>query len=471
MIPVLLGAVTALVLVDDTALRAAPRETSARQAVLFQGDALEVRGERLGYLQVYDHRLERGGYVKATSARQYNDAPEELPALKALVEFLRDSSGQESLGIAHVALYLKAAPSSAITPDIFDALGTMADRLSRRASARFSKPDDPVAGQLEVATGFGVKFNSFDVEGGSQVCYDGEAFGQVLALKGNAVQRARAVLGLTRLECIDPRLTPVDRRRLDEWREDLFAHANTADIPQELRDRLRLRHAGVLAALAFERLREGDTTGSRSAGEVALRELSLVDRDALPEFETAGYDAAGVRVGASRWAAASAAPPPSKKLWITTGPGEPGQTCVNLLDPEHDEQHPLLEKCTYGVVWTASARASRSGTALALAIQPTAAWRELWVFHRTGDAWTADVLAASNTEPDVGYLEFAGWSPDGAHLLAVRETRVQGRFRKSFELLNVATLAVEKHADKPGSINSFIRWQEPDWKAETVALR
>ncbi|MBV8633105.1 MAG: hypothetical protein JO002_01320, partial [Burkholderiaceae bacterium] len=59
-------AMVAIVTQDSAALRAAPRDSAQQQAVLWQGDTLEVRGERMGYLQVYDHRRERGGYILAS---------------------------------------------------------------------------------------------------------------------------------------------------------------------------------------------------------------------------------------------------------------------------------------------------------------------------------------------------------------------------------------------------------------------
>ena len=55
----------AIVLRDQTALRAAPRDSAPQQAVLWQGEALEVRGERLDYLQVWDPVRERGGFIGA----------------------------------------------------------------------------------------------------------------------------------------------------------------------------------------------------------------------------------------------------------------------------------------------------------------------------------------------------------------------------------------------------------------------
>ena len=68
-------------------------------------------------------------------------------------------------------------------------------------------------------------------------------------------------------------------------------------------------------------------------------------------------------------------------------------------------------------------------------------------------------------------LEFAGWTPDGTRLLAAREARVDGRFRRSFEVLRVDTLAVVKRADSPAALSLFTRWQEqfPRPAAATLA--
>ena len=59
----------AIVAQDATTLRAAPSASAATQAQLWQGELLEVRGSRLDYLQVYDHRRERAGYVRASQVR------------------------------------------------------------------------------------------------------------------------------------------------------------------------------------------------------------------------------------------------------------------------------------------------------------------------------------------------------------------------------------------------------------------
>src|SRR5512143_2946089 len=107
-------AALAIVTQDQAALRAAPRESAPQQAVLWAGDSLEIRGEKGDYLQVYDHRRERAGYIRATQVRTQSLTPENAPELLAVVRFLRDRPGAEALGIGYAAAYLKAAPAEAI---------------------------------------------------------------------------------------------------------------------------------------------------------------------------------------------------------------------------------------------------------------------------------------------------------------------------------------------------------------------
>ena len=67
-------------------------------------------------------------------------------------------------------------------------------------------------------------------------------------------------------------------------------------------------------------------------------------------------------------------------LHVSLRTGEPGQTCVELR--QDAQRAALAERCTYGVVWPASAQAEPAGRALALAVQTLEGWRELWLFRR-----------------------------------------------------------------------------------------
>ena len=98
-------------------------------------------------------------------------------------------------------------------------------------------------------------------------------------------------------------------------------------------------------------------------------------------------------------------------------------------------------------------------------------WREMWVFRHGADGWQLDVAPPANDNPDLGYIEFAGWVPGTTEMLAARENRVAGRYQQSFEVLSMATLETRKKADKVGNLSAFYRWQDPLWKGGTVALR
>ncbi|MDE2307130.1 MAG: hypothetical protein KGJ97_02425 [Xanthomonadaceae bacterium] len=459
----------AIVSQDGIALRAQARHSAASQAVLWQGDILEVRGHRLDYLEVYDHRIERAGFVRANRVRIVSMQPDDAPALLAIVRFLRDMPGREALGIAYTAAYLKAAPGNSIDAEPFDALGVMAARLAARASTNRRKSlAQALSGQLEVVADYGVAIRSIDRDGRVRLCYDGEAFRRVMALDATALQKATAALALTDPACVDPNLPPVQRAAFDSWRADLLGHVPREGLPRYVQNRLHMRAASVWSAIAFERTRSGGP--AQQAASRAIDELAAVDTHALVDGDRDDYDDAATRVGASRWAAEPQVEA-GRGLHIVTAAGRPGETCIKLLDRKHGAKTPLLQRCTYGAVWTASARANADGTALALAVQPMTSWRELWLFHVVGKQWVIDVLPPADDDPHLGYIEFAGWVPGDRLLLAAREARVNGRFVHRFEILDMTTLAATRQADKPSSLSLFYRYQDAVWKSQTVSLR
>lgn len=457
----------AIVTQDQAALRAAPKESGQQQALLWQGDSLEIRGEKFDFLQVYDHRRERAGFIRASQVRRVSLAPADAPALMSVVRFLKDTPGSEALGIAYTAAFLKAAPAQAISAEAFDALGGMADRLARRASSRQPKAvADTIAAHMEVAASYGVVMKSYEQDAKITLCYDGDAFGRALARKPGAQEQARAALALTRAECLDPSLRPGERYAVDQWRADTLDKVDVRELPPHVRNRIYMRRSAVWSSLAFARARRGES--SYDAANRALTELASVDKVNLADEDASAYADAAVRAGSVRWAAEPPAPA-AAGLQVKTTAGQPGETCVSLHLQAAGA--PLATRCSYGIVWTASARANAQGTALTLAVQPMEAWREMWVFHKSPNGWRIDVMPPAASTPELGYAEFAGWVPGSARLLMVREARVDGRFRRTFEVLRLDTMAVEKGADRIESLSLFYRWQDPAWKRQSLSLR
>ncbi|HZW75268.1 MAG TPA: hypothetical protein VFF43_17105, partial [Caldimonas sp.] len=470
----------AIVVRDQTVLRAAPHASAQQQALLWQGDVVEVRGERIDHLQVWDHARERGGYVDASRVRRTSLAADETPELLALVRFVRDTPGSESLGIGFVAAALKAAPADALRgsvgAELFDAIGTMADRLAQRASngtpagTTPARAETALAAHLEAVARHGVAFVSFERDGAMRICYDGDAFRRVLAnASSDPTMRARAALGLTRPECVDPALPASERQRVDVWRADVLDRVDSAKLTPLWKSRVAMRRASTWSAIAFQRARRGEAQGADDAATRAIAELADVARGELADDDVAAWHDAAVRVGASRWAALPGPHGASRAVRVVTAPGEPGQTCAILIAAnDRDGDVPLAKRCTWGVVWTASAVVNREGNAVALAVQPLEAWRELWLFTRQGKDWSVQVLPPSTVSPGVGYAEFAGWVPGGKQVLVARESRGTKGLKRNFEVVRLDTLGTERQAGDPQVLGAFVRWQDPGWKRETV---
>lgn len=473
---------SAIVVQDQASLRSAPRQSAQQQTTLWQGEVLEVRGERMDYLQVWDHKRERGGFIRASEVRRVALTEDEAPALLAVLRFVRDTPGAEALGIGFTAAWLQAAPGPVLAggqgAQALEALGTLADRLAHRASAVVpgKTPGATLSAHLDVAQGYGVRFVSYAVEGRMQVCYDGEAFRRVLAMAQAAPdQRARAALGLTRPECIDPDLPAHARAGVQEWQAQVLERVEVSALPTYLRNRVQMRRAMVWSALAYQQARKDiHGPGVSASAARALTELAGVSKDDLPDEDQSAYNDAAMLVGAVRWALVPSVPVPAAaraRPTLVTEAGAPGETCVLLVDARHGPQAPLLRRCTYGVVWASSARHNREGTALALAVQPLEGWRELWVLRKTTEGWVADVLPPAAAVPETGVAEWAGWVPGGQRMLVAREARAQGRYRRSFEVVRLDGLAVERVTGDVASLPLFQRWQDAAWKRQTLSLR
>jgi hypothetical protein len=335
-----------------------------------------------------------------------------------------------------------------------------------------------------VAKSYGLVFVTLEAEARTRTCYDGDGLRRGLGADGvSARDQADAALALTRGECADPAALPSAMTTWNAWRLEVLDHAHKLDVPPHVRSRLWMRRIEALSFLAWHSQRSGDAAQAARLASETVHTLALIDRGQLGDDDQASYEQAALRASVVRWAAEAptskghpvvAGPVPAVTkggLRLAVRPGQPGESCLQLWGKS---DKPVFERCTYGIVWPRSFQVSPAGNRATVAVQPLPGWSELWVLRSTGDGWTADVLTAAVTRPELGYVESAGFTPDGDRLLVVREARTEaGRFERRFQVLRASAvdLKVEVQASRPGLIAAFRRWSSTGWRAETLALR
>lgn len=518
-------AATALVVQDNVALRAAAKDSAPVQAQLARGEALEIRGERLDHFQVYDYRRERGGFVRKSQLLPLDGPAGEPASLLAALRLVRQQPGAESLGLGLAAAYVQSATAQdmngATGVEVLDAMATLSERLADRASRNTPRPDGSpspadvqVAAQLDVAARYGIRFRTLERESGVvQLCYDGEAFRRVLAMPAaTAEQQARAALALTRADCMAPATTPAQREPMEQWRADVLDKVELRGLAPYWKNRVLMRQVAVWSSLADVRARRVQMTATNSAQpstqsalqasaqtntqastqasaqtspqmassrgpapqEAAAKALSafaLIQPADLADDDQAAFNEAVMRGNAARWLAlpAAAAEQTLAGLRLTVQPGQPGETCLTLSAVGGRDT--LVRHCGWGLVASSSARVNREGTAVALASVPTDGWRELWLLRKTPQGWRLTVMPPAAAQPGIGYAELAGFAPGGKEMLVAREARAEGRYRRSYEVVDLDSLETRRQAPDPSQLGAFQRWQAPDWKAASLSLR
>jgi hypothetical protein len=56
-------------------------------------------------------------------------------------------------------------------------------------------------------------------------------------------------------------------------------------------------------------------------------------------------------------------------------------------------------------------------------------------------------------------------------MLVARESRAEGRYRRTFELVSLATLQPERQATEPTGLGVFQRWADTGWLNASPATR
>ena len=451
---------------QDSPLRGAPRDTASLQAQMGRGEALEIRAERGDHWQVWDYRRERGGWLRKSQVLLMPRGDGASTELLSQLRLARQQFGTEGLGLGLAAAYVQAAtPAELAGPggaEALDALATFAERIADRASLRDARPTEgQLAAQMDVAARYGLGFEQFEAEDGRvQVCYDGEAFRRLLATAATPEQRVRAALALTRPDCGNPRANPREQEARDRWRQQVLAQVDAGSLAPHWKNRLLMRRAAVAASLAFAQARRG--AGGDAAP--ALAEFAGIVPTELTEDDQAAYADTAMRVNAARWLGTAATARDFGAVTLSLQPGTDGERCVELREGSKDAGKLAVRRCSFGQVALASASLNREGRALALAVQPLDGWRELWLFikdpGREG-GWRVEVMPPAPAQPGLGVAEFAGWVPGGAQLLVAREFRADGKYRRSFEVVALATLTAERQSPEPALLGAFQRWSDP----------
>ena len=450
----------AIVVEDQTVLRAAPEEEAPRAAVTAKGDWLEVRGKARQFLSVYDHRRERAGYVAPERVRTFAVDEASAARIGPVIDFLRDARGEESLGIGLVALFLRVASNDAVGPEVFDALGTFAERLARRASEPGASAQ--LAAHLEVAEAYGLHFRR--LEGGA-TCYDGEAFRRVLALGGAPQARARAASALSDPRCAPKDAAVAEARAWHRWAAEVLDQVDVGRLEVLARNRIHLARAQRWARVTHDAARGGDGPGAARAFERALDALARVDRTELFGADRGAYEEAAIAVAAERWARDVA---PRLAGGAEVGGGErPGETCLRLPSPSGA---PERAHCTFAHVWPGSLEEAPGGGRWVVAVEPIPGWVELRILTRSAEGWRVDALVPAATEPHLGYVELAGFGPEGS-LLVVREAKIGDAVKREFQVIRADTLEVLASGRRAKNVRGFEARATAAWRAGTLASR
>lgn len=277
-----------------------------------------------------------------------------------------------------------------------------------------------------------------------------------------------------------PATTPAQREPMEQWRAEVLEKVELRGLAGHWKNRVLMRQVAVWSSLADARARrmqlavpvEVQTPAQpQEAAARALSAFALIQPTDLADDDQAAFNEAVMRGNAARWLAqpAAAAEQTLAGLRLTVQPGQPGETCLTLSAV--GGRDPLLRHCGWGLVAAASARVNREGSAVALASVPTDGWRELWLLRKTAQGWRLTVLPPAAAQPGIGYAELAGFAPGGKEMLVAREARAEGRYRRSYEVVDLDSLETRRQAGDPSMLGAFQRWQAPDWKAASLSLR
>ena len=61
--------------------------------------------------------------------------------------------------------------------------------------------------------------------------------------------------------------------------------------------------------------------------------------------------------------------------------------------------------------------------------------------------------------------------PGGKQVLVAREVRGDGKYKKSFEVMKLASMTMKRQVGEAAMLVAFQRWQDAEWKGGSVSVR
>lgn len=464
---------SALVLQDQLPLRAAAKDGAPLLTPLWRGEALELRGRKGDWLQVWDHRRERGGFVRADRVLAVPEGEAVLPELMAQLRLVRQQPGAESLGLGLAAAAIERADvdwlGAETGAELLDAMVELQQRLAARVNAAGPNQQPSTAAHAEVATRYGHPLRVLaQADGGQRVCANEEPARWLRAHpKASATQQARAALALTESGCVPSDLPASQLLAVFEAQTAWLEGIALNELSPTLRNRLLLRRAGAWSSLAYAQ-RHGSAAEVQSSALIALQAWGQLIPAELGEDDAAALREAAIRLAPMRFAAQTPRLPVRMGSFeLRAEAGGPGERCLLVVDLRKPE-HPVVRdtRCSHGLIHWASARLSPDGKSIALAVQPLDGWTELW---RVGIGGEVQVLPPMAAAPGLGIAEFAGFV--GPQMLVAREAVAEGKAVRRFEIYGPDFKQPQHWAHEPSSLGLFQRRADAAWKAGSPIAR
>ena len=473
-------------------LRNAPRDDAPAQATLWRGDWLEVRGEtRRASCSVYDHRHERPGYVRpAHRARPPPGGGEParaggggaLPARRAPATSRWASAtrrwrcGRRRPGWTPARSWRR----SARWPTGWR--GARRRRAPMRATPRCRRTSRSRELRREVQVrrrrrgGLGGKARRH-----GRACATTARRGSACSPRrrrrrssGRARRCSWRARGCQPSRCCRPpscaRGTTAGCRR---------CRRSTTRPRGRCRRALRRAACGCARAeafawRAFDEARRGNVDAASRAEGAAVRELALADRGVLaPEDVDALRETSpcASRRRAGRPKRRRATPASAASAWSSRRATQ-GETCVRVVHAGKTRsgsgrtlhlRRRVAERAALGAVGNGRDDPGPAAGGVDASCGSCA--------RRRRELGVRDADARDDGSGRPATSRAAGFSPDGARLLVVREARGGGQVTRRFQVMETATLAVERWAASADKLGAFKRWGAPSWRAGTLALR